>query len=281
MLNISEIRTDGGTQSRASLCNETVMQYAEAMEDPNTVFPPVIVYFDGVDHWLADGFHRVAAWERVGRTDIPTDVRNGDRREAILHSVAANTRHGLRRSNDDKRRAVLMLLEDNEWTQWSDSEIARKCGVSQPFVSKLRGSLTDNVMGDTRIYTTKHGTQAVMNISTARKTKSAAACPKPKSERASSQQRGEDSAVVGKTLAAASSPNVTGHGDAEHSMRLRSEFRSMKRDEREDSWISLSLEVTELRAHAQQQAQQIKELQTENLRLDHIAKASADNQPCK
>ncbi|MCU4654354.1 hypothetical protein N8I71_16055 [Roseibacterium sp. SDUM158016] len=120
MLEITEIRTDGGTQSRVALCEETVSQYAEAMEDPNTVFPPVIVYFDGVDHWLADGFHRFAAWERIGRTDIPADVRKGDRRQAILHSVAANTRHGLRRTNDDKRRAVLMLLKDAEWTQWSD-----------------------------------------------------------------------------------------------------------------------------------------------------------------
>ncbi|ODT59410.1 MAG: hypothetical protein ABS73_09840 [Paracoccus sp. SCN 68-21] len=108
------------------------------MADPNTVFPPVIVYFDGKDYWLADGFHRVAAWARIGRTEIPTDIRQGDRRRAILHSVAANSAHGLRRTNDDKRRAVLTLLEDDEWGQWSNREIARRCAVSEGLVRSLR-----------------------------------------------------------------------------------------------------------------------------------------------
>lgn len=46
----------------------------------------------------------------------------------------------MRRTNADKRRAVETLLRDDEWGKWSDNEIARRCGVSQPFVSKLRTS---------------------------------------------------------------------------------------------------------------------------------------------
>lgn len=141
---IDKIRLDGGTQSRAAINEATVAEYAEAMADPDTVFPPVIVYFDGADYWLADGFHRVAAWARLGRTEIPAEIRQGDRRRAILHSVAANSAHGLRRTNDDKRRAVLTLLEDAEWSAWSDGKIARQCGVSQPFVSGLRRDLSQN-----------------------------------------------------------------------------------------------------------------------------------------
>ncbi|MFP4239812.1 MAG: ParB N-terminal domain-containing protein [Rhodosalinus sp.] len=141
MLRLDQIRTDGGTQSRAAINEQTVAEYAEAMGDEATVFPPVIVYHDGRDYWLADGFHRLAAWERVGRVEVPAEVRQGDRRRAILHSVAANSKHGLRRTNDDKRRAVLTLLEDEEWGQWSDREIARQCGVTHPFVAKLRREL--------------------------------------------------------------------------------------------------------------------------------------------
>lgn len=139
-LNINQIRIDGGTQSRAAINDATVAEYAEAMADPVTVFPPVIVYFDGKDYWLADGFHRLAAWRQIGRTEIPTEIRQGDRRRAILHSVAANSAHGLRRTNEDKRRAVLTLLEDEEWGLWSDREIARRCAVSPSFVGGLRGA---------------------------------------------------------------------------------------------------------------------------------------------
>lgn len=137
-LPIDSIRIDGGTQSRASINEATVAEYAEAMADPATVFPPVIAYFDGREYWLADGFHRLAAWRQIGRTDIPAEIRQGDRRAAILHSVAANSAHGLRRTNDDKRRAVLTLLEDPEWSQWSNREIARRCAVSEGFVRSLR-----------------------------------------------------------------------------------------------------------------------------------------------
>ena len=59
----------------------------------------------------------------------------------MLYSVGANATHGLPRSNADKRRAVETLLRDDEWAQWSDSEIARRAAVSQPFVGKVRGEV--------------------------------------------------------------------------------------------------------------------------------------------
>jgi ParB-like chromosome segregation protein Spo0J len=165
-LHIDQIRTDGGTQSRAAINQATVAEYAEAMSDPDTVFPPVIVYHDGTDYWLADGFHRLAAWRSLERTEIPADVRQGDRRRAILHSLAANANHGLRRTNEDKRRAVLTLLEDEEWARWSNREIAKRCAVSHEFVNGLRSSLAtvaSEAAGEPRTYTTRHGTTATMN----------------------------------------------------------------------------------------------------------------------
>ena len=52
--------------------------------------------------------------------------------------VGANSSHGVRRTNADKRAAVLLLLNDVEWAAWSDNEIAKRVGVSQPFVGELR-----------------------------------------------------------------------------------------------------------------------------------------------
>ncbi|WP_262879020.1 hypothetical protein [Roseicyclus sediminis] len=51
----------------------------------------------------------------------------------------------------------------------------------------------------------------------------------------------------------------------------------MKRDEREEAWISLNLEVEDLRARAQQQTQQIEALQTENIRLVHLLDVSTQS----
>lgn len=163
-LPLSLIRTDGGTQPRATLNAVTVQEYAEALRE-GAAFPPVTVFHDGSAHWLADGFHRYHAHRLAERETIEADIRQGTHRDAILHSTSANAAHGLRRTNLDKRTAVMRLLEDEEWSQWSDTQIARHCGVSQPFVSNLRGNLiTDLSEQPTRRYVTKHGTEATMMV---------------------------------------------------------------------------------------------------------------------
>ena len=143
-LEIASIRRDGGTQMRdQSRCESTVAEYRAAMED-GANFPPIVVFFDGAHHWLADGFHRCFAADEAGLIDIEADVKQGTKRDAILYAVGANANHGLRRTNADKRRAVMALLNDEEWAAWSDREIARRCGVSNNFVSTVRGILSSD-----------------------------------------------------------------------------------------------------------------------------------------
>ncbi len=134
---LSLIRTDGGTQPRAAIDVTLVETYAADMGrgDP---FPPPVVFFDGADYWLADGFHRVNAAAALKRDGLLCEVRQGTQRDAILYSVGANDSHGLRRTNEDKRRAVLRLLNDPEWSVWGDREIARACRVGHPLVASLR-----------------------------------------------------------------------------------------------------------------------------------------------
>jgi transposase-like protein len=136
-LALAKIRIDGGTQPRSKIDEAVIAEYASAME-AGAKFPPIAVFFDGVEHWLADGFHRYHAANAAHLTELEACIFNGTRRDAVLHSVGANTDHGLRRTNEDKRRAVRILLEDVEWASWSDSEIARRCGVSHVFVGDVR-----------------------------------------------------------------------------------------------------------------------------------------------
>ncbi len=145
-LPVSKIRTDGGTQPRAELSAETIGEYQTAMV-AGTTFPPVVVFHDQNDYWLADGFHRLEAAKATGATEIAADVRQGTQRDAILFSVGANAAHGLRRTNLDKRRAVERLLRDGEWAKWSDRKIAEACGVTHPFVGKVRAELTGSGNG--------------------------------------------------------------------------------------------------------------------------------------
>jgi len=134
---VFDIRVDGGTQPRATLREEWMEEYAADMA-MGSKFPPVVVFHDGEKYWLGDGFHRLGAAKKLGHVTIDADVRQGTRRDAVLFSVGANGLHGHRRTNEDKRRAVMMLLGDPEWRHLSDREVARHCAVSQPFVSSLR-----------------------------------------------------------------------------------------------------------------------------------------------
>ncbi|TXL67435.1 hypothetical protein FHP08_06600 [Zeimonas arvi] len=128
---------DGGTQPRAAFNQATVDEYAEVLTAGGEL-PPVTVFHDGSDHWLVDGFHRLFAHRKIGALTLMADVRQGTLRDAVLWSVGANAAHGLRRTNEDKRKAVLTLLADAEWSKWSDRQIAEACAVGHPMVAALR-----------------------------------------------------------------------------------------------------------------------------------------------
>lgn len=164
-LPITAIRRDGGTQSRAGLNEDTIGEYVQAMQD-GAEFPAIHAFYDGSTYWLADGFHRVEAAQRAGWTDIPAIIEDGGQREAILYSVGANAAHGLRRTNEDKRRAVTRLLEDGEWVQWSDRQIAKACHVHHELVGRVRRDLFPHTGGNAsvkRVYTNGAGNQKVMD----------------------------------------------------------------------------------------------------------------------
>ena len=140
MLELDQIRIDGGTQSRVELNQETVAEYAQAFT-AGASFPPVVVFFDGANYWLADGFHRYFGARDAGESAIDAEIITGTQRDAVLYSLKANATHGLRRTNADKRKAVETLLKDAEWATWSDRKIAEVCGVSHELARQVRGAI--------------------------------------------------------------------------------------------------------------------------------------------
>jgi hypothetical protein len=143
LLPLRRIRRDGGTQVREGTDYQTAQSYAEVLLGGGE-FPPVTVFFDGRHHWLADGFHRVEAHKVARRRYVSAVVIPGTQRDAALFAAGANgdnrpgQENGLKRSRLDVRRAVFTLLVDEEWSRWSNREIARYCDVHESLVRRAR-----------------------------------------------------------------------------------------------------------------------------------------------
>ncbi|TVP81991.1 MAG: chromosome partitioning protein ParB [Puniceicoccaceae bacterium] len=134
-LELDKIDIYGGTQTRVATNDEAIAAYAEEME-VGTEFPPIIVYYDGSKHWLADGFHRYLAARRNEKESIACDIRPGGRSDALLHALGANSTNGVYRSSADKRNAVEIALE--EWPDHSNNVVAEICKVSADLVRRCR-----------------------------------------------------------------------------------------------------------------------------------------------
>lgn len=140
-LKIDSIQTEAGTQTRVKINEDAVTEYAEAMEN-GAEFPPVTVFHDGTDYWMADGFHRIMAAVRNGFIDIEADIKKGTRQDALVYALGANVTNGLRRTNADKRRCVQIALK--EFPDWSDRRIAEVCAVDGSMVADVSKQLQES-----------------------------------------------------------------------------------------------------------------------------------------
>ena len=144
MIKIKDLATEG-LQVRCEINEGVVGEYTEAMK-AETEFPPIIVFTDGTRYYLADGFHRVAALKRLEREEVNATVYEGGFADALRYALGANAKHGLRRTNADKQRALEIAWErrnivipdpkgeDESGTPTgfpSSRQLAAVCGVSQ------------------------------------------------------------------------------------------------------------------------------------------------------
>lgn len=135
LLDMSVVRIDGDTQPRTAINPGIVQEYAEAMQ-AGAEFPAVTVVHDGATYWLVDGFHRFFAHRRLNRTQIKAEVVAGELKDARWLSVSANKAHGLRRTNEDKAKAVTLALK-LRW-ELSNPAIAEHVGVGETMVRRYR-----------------------------------------------------------------------------------------------------------------------------------------------
>jgi hypothetical protein len=82
-LPISDLVQDSIERSRPLLGPERVSYYLEHLDESG---PVVVFNVDGL-LLLADGHHRVAAAEELGRSTVRADVREGQRSDALQFAV--------------------------------------------------------------------------------------------------------------------------------------------------------------------------------------------------
>ncbi len=127
---IKDLVVDQAIDIRSSLDEETIERYAESFEG----MPPVVVFDMGEGLLLADGFHRIAAAERLSRSEIDAEIKKGTREDALEYAAIANTRHGRPLSKDEQREAVRRLSALHR--DWDRQHVAETIGVSEDFVRR-------------------------------------------------------------------------------------------------------------------------------------------------
>jgi hypothetical protein len=134
-LNLDEIKLEPKLMVRADLDDDAINEFADAMA-VGAKFPPVDVF--GIDggYFLVDGWHRYHAAERIADNMIAAKIHQGTAKDALAFALKANQAHGVRRSNADKRKAVMLALA--EWPDLSSRALADVCGVSDVFVGEVR-----------------------------------------------------------------------------------------------------------------------------------------------
>jgi len=137
---IADIIIDEAKLPREAGDQATVDEYTECLNNGIELPPPDVCRDKDGNVYLWDGWHRIAAHKAKGDTSILVRIHEGSERDAVLFAVAANDTHGLRRTNADKRKAVQILLQDPEWSQWSDKKLASICHVSDGLVARIRKS---------------------------------------------------------------------------------------------------------------------------------------------
>lgn len=140
---LTKIAADGSTQTRCETSEDVAGEYALALQAGGELPPPVL-FWDGHAYWVGDGHHTIRAHEIANIPYITAEIRSGTQRDALLFALGANARHGLRRTNADKRRAVGIMLDDDEWSQWPNTKIANQCAVDEGLVRKVKRERNDN-----------------------------------------------------------------------------------------------------------------------------------------
>lgn len=128
---IKDIVVDHSIQIRRGNREETIRRYEEAFEK----LPPVDLFKTSEGLLLADGFHRVAAGQRLGLRDVSANIHRGTREDALEFAVVANAKNADPLSPDERDEGIRRLK--NLHPDWTNASIAKAVSVSEVTVRRV------------------------------------------------------------------------------------------------------------------------------------------------
>lgn len=133
---LSDLIVSKEVQVRVGGLDEENVERLFAVKQNGGELPPIIAYETERGLFVADGFHRMEAYKRLGETSIKAEIRKGSFEEALNFAEEANLKHGKMLSAADKKNLLIRrLARGHGWANTSNREIARQLGVDHKTIS--------------------------------------------------------------------------------------------------------------------------------------------------
>lgn len=140
-IKLDRLVADARYQQRASEDSTAIKELVNAYKDGEYI-PAIEVVNTGEKYIIIDGFHRYAAAAEAGLDYIECAITEGTEREAFTLSLGANANNkALKRTNADKRKAVMTALQDEYLKKFSARQLALICKVSHSYVNSISNEL--------------------------------------------------------------------------------------------------------------------------------------------
>ncbi len=137
LIYLADIDLKNSPPVRAQLRDDVVSEYAEYYQAKVPMpLPHLFIEKGGKWYLVADGLHRIHAQAKLGRKAVEAEIHEGTFEDALKFALLANTRHGLRRSNEDKRQCIWSAL--SLFPTASNAQIAAMAAVDDHTVADVR-----------------------------------------------------------------------------------------------------------------------------------------------
>ncbi|KAB2864285.1 MAG: hypothetical protein F9K46_04880 [Anaerolineae bacterium] len=208
LISLNEVVVDEDIQVRVKgLDPKRIEEYTIIVENGGEM-DAIVVYNDPKRGYiLADGFHRVEVYRRLGHETIQAIIREGGYDEAYEYAETANLTHGLAYSNEDKKNILRRRITQSRlWFRWEDdrlirlasnADMAQQLGVSYQTISNWIDVIVEELNSSTSKNLEVDSSQVVGKDGRVRNTSriGSATANKPKTERAprsAEPENGED-----------------------------------------------------------------------------------------
>ncbi len=140
MIGVKAIDPKKGFQAREEALDPDHVRRLQGMMRSGVDLFPIVVFHDpDTKEWLlADGFHRLDAYRREGRPNVPAEVVIGSSREAIEYAACCNQLAIKTRTKGDTKKAAFMLFSLDDWWAKCNAAIASHVGCSGGAIASYR-----------------------------------------------------------------------------------------------------------------------------------------------